>query len=258
MALSVVLITKNEEANIERCLASVAWADELVVIDSQSTDDTVKIATRCGARVFSPMWRGYGPAKQEGVNQASGDWILSIDADEVVSPELAEEIRAVLSNRTDRVGFYIPRKTEFLGRWILHCGWYPDHLLRLFRKSDGRFNDAVVHEKVVVEGATGFLRGHLLHYSYPDLEHYLRKFNTYTTLGAEEAYRTGKKAGWSDLVIRPPVAFIKHYISKQGFRDGMQGFVLSVLSAMAVLTKYAKLWHKQRQIVKDDDNGKAA
>ena len=255
MALSVVVITKNEEANIERCLSSVEWADELVIIDSQSTDKTVEIATRFGARIFSPVWRGYGPAKQEGVDRATHEWILSIDADEVVEPTLAKEIQDVVASETDRAGYYMPRKTEFLGRWILHCGWYPDRLVRLFRKSKGRLSDAVVHEEVVVDGPVGYLSGHLLHYSYPDLEHYLRKFNTYTTLGAEEAFRAGRKAGWTDLVVRPPVAFIKHYISRQGFRDGVQGFIVSVLSATAVLVKYAKLWHKEKQVLEDDNNG---
>ncbi len=255
MALSVVVITKNEEANIERCLSSVEWADELVIIDSQSTDKTVEIATRFGARIFSPVWRGYGPAKQEGVDRATHEWILSIDADEVVEPTLAKEIQDVVASETDRAGYYMPRKTEFLGRWILHCGWYPDRLVRLFRKSKGRLSDAVVHEEVVVDGPVGYLSGHLLHYSYPDLEHYLRKFNTYTTLGAEEAFRAGRKAGWTDLVVRPPVAFIKHYISRQGFRDGVQGFIVSVLSATAVLVKYAKLWNKEKQVLEDDNNG---
>ncbi len=255
MALSVVIITKNEEANIERCLSSVDWADELVVIDSQSTDKTVEIATRFGARIFSPVWRGYGPAKQEGVDRATHEWILSIDADEVVEPTLAKEIQDVVASETDRAGYYMPRKTEFLGRWILHCGWYPDRLVRLFRKSKGRLSEVVVHEEVVVDGPVGYLKGHLLHYSYPDLEHYLKKFNTYTTLGAEEAFRAGRKAGWADLVVRPPVAFIKHYISRQGFRDGVQGFIVSVLSATAVLVKYAKLWHKEKQVLEDDNNG---
>jgi len=251
MTLSVVVITKNEEANITRCLSSVTWADEIVVVDSHSTDRTVDIARKYGAKIFSPEWRGYGSAKKEGVNRATGEWILSIDADEVVTPELADEIEGVLRNGTNYAGFFMPRKTNFLGRWILHCGWYPDMLLRLFRKSKGNFNDAVVHEKVELNGETGSLKEHLLHYSYPDMDHYLRKFNLYTTLGAQEANRTGKKAGWTDIVIKPPVSFVKHYISKQGFRDGMEGFILSVLSSLAVMIKYVKLRYLNRK----DTNG---
>ena len=214
MTLSVVVITKNEETNIARCLESVKWADEIVVVDSRSTDRTVEIAGQYGAKIYTPEWRGYGPAKKEGVNRATGEWILSIDADEVVSPELAEEIGNVMKNGTNYAGFLMPRKTSFLGRWILHCGWYPDMLLRLFRKSKGNFNEAVVHEKVELNGETGSLNGHLLHYCYPDMDLYLNKFNLYTTLGAQEAHRLGKKAGWTDIVIRPPVSFVKHYISK--------------------------------------------
>jgi glycosyltransferase involved in cell wall biosynthesis len=243
MSLSVVIIARNEERNIARCLESVKWADEIVLIDHQSTDRTCEIARSYGARVYSLPWRGYGPAKREGVNLANGSWVLALDADEEVSPELAEEIRRTLSNGTTFAGFYLPRRTNFLGRWISHCGWYPDPVLRLFQKSKGNFNEAPVHEKVLVDGAVGRLKGELRHYSYPSLEHYLEKFNVYTTLGAEEAYRQGKRPRWFDILVRPPVAFIKHYISKQGFRDGFEGLVISVMSAIAVFVKYAKLHH---------------
>ena len=240
--LSAVIITKNEEANIRRCLESVKFADEIIVIDSNSTDKTTAIASQLGAKVFTRPWLGFGPAKQEGVNHASGQWILSIDADEMVPDELAAEIKNKLSFANGCSAFYLKRKTMFLGRWILHCGWYPGYVLRLFQKNEGKFDSAIIHEKVETQGRVGHLQSDLLHYSYPDLESYLNKFNRYTTLGAEEAYRTGKKAGWSDLIIKPPVSFIKHYIVRQGFRDGLEGFILSVLSSMAVLVKYAKLY----------------
>ncbi len=241
MALSVVMISKNEEGNIVRSLESVKWADEIILIDSQSEDRTVEIARELGAKVFSPEWKGYGPAKMEGVNRASHDWILSIDADEVVSPELAAEIKKIIAGNSEQVGYYVPRITMFLGRWIKHCGWYPDYVLRLFRKSHGNFDGAVVHEKVVVDGPTAHMTSELLHYSYVNLDDYFEKFNRYTTMGAEEAYRKGAAAGWFDLVVKPPVAFIKHFISKQGFRDGLEGFLISVLSSIAVMVKYAKL-----------------
>ena len=254
MSLSVVVITKNEEANLARCLESVKWADEIVVVDSDSTDRTVEIARSYGARVFSPEWRGYGPAKQAGVDHAGGEWILSLDADETVSVELAGEIKAILEDGTQMAGFYMPRKTNFLGHWIRHCGWYPDLLLRLFRKSHGRFDGAVVHEKVLLEGRAGRLDGNLLHFSYPSLEHYLRKSNLYTTLGAQEAYRQGKRSRWFDIVVKPPVSFVKHYVSKQGFRDGLEGFILSVLSSIAVLVKYTKLRDLQRKDLNGQDH----
>lgn len=243
--LSAVIITKNEEKNIRRCLESVNFADEVIVIDSNSTDNTTDIARVMGAKVFKREWKGFGPAKQEGVNQAAGQWILSIDADEAVSKELADEIMSKIESSNGTSGFYIKRKTKFLGRWILHSGWYPGHVLRLFQKDKAKFDEAVVHEKVETDGRVEYLNGDLLHYSYPDLESYLNKFNRYTTLGAEEALRKGKRAGGVDIIIKPPVAFLKHYIVKQGFRDGLEGFILAALSATAVLVKYAKLYKMQ-------------
>ncbi len=241
--LSVVIITRNEEANLPRCLESVNWADEIVVVDSGSTDRTEEIAVGYHARLYHEPWQGYGHAKQAGLSYATGEWILSIDADEVVTEELVGEIKRVVSAEGGPDGYYMPRRTNFLGRWILHCGWYPDPLLRLFRRQKGRFDEAAVHEKAIVEGETGRLKGELLHYSYPDLETYFEKFDRYTTMGAEKALARGKTAGWFDIVVKPPVSFFKHYISKQGFRDGLEGFILSVLSSMAVLVKYAKLRH---------------
>lgn len=244
--LSVVLITKNEETNLPRALGSVTWADEIIVLDSHSTDRTAEIARQYGAKVCEIDWPGFGLAKQKAVELATGEWILSLDADEVVTPELANDIKDILSNNSSVNGYYLPRRTNFLGRWIYHSGWYPDYVLRLFRKSRGKFDDAVVHEKVEVEGPTAQLRSDLLHFSYPTLELYFEKFNRYTTLGAEEALRQGKRAGWADMTIRPWIAFVKHYVSKQGFRDGLEGFILSVLSATAVMVKYAKLRQMQR------------
>jgi len=239
--LSAVIITKDEEQNIRRCLESVRFADEIIVIDSDSSDKTVEIASQIGAKVFNRPWQGFGPAKQEGVNQADGDWILSIDADEVVPENLAHEIKRSINSSNGVSGFYLKRKTLFLGRWILHSGWYPGYVLRLFQKNEARFDGAVVHEKVVTDGKVEYLDSDLLHYSYPDMECYLSKSNRYTTLGAEEAFRKGKKAGVIEIVFKPPIAFLKHYIVNQGFRDGIEGFILAALSSMAVLVKYAKL-----------------
>ncbi len=241
MMLSVVVITKNEEQNIYRCLDAVRWADEIIIVDSQSTDRTLEIVKQFHAKVYSPVWRGYGPAKREGVAHATGDWVLSIDADEVVTPELAGEIQDIINGETPYDGYYMNRRTNFLGRWIYHCGWYPDRVLRLFRRGKGNVTDSPVHERVKVNGKTGYLKGELLHYCYPTLELYLSKSNTYTTLGAEEAFRRGKQFRVFDIVIRPMVSFISHYIIKQGFRDGLEGFLISVLSSVAVMVKYAKL-----------------
>ncbi len=245
--LSAVVITKNEESNIRRCLESVKFADEIIVIDSNSTDKTKEIAEKIGAKVFTIPWQGFGPAKQEGVNLSSGEWILSIDADEEVPADLAREIENRISSSNGVSAFYLKRKTLFLGRWILHSGWYPGYVLRLFQKKDGNFDNAIVHEKVETKGRVGNLENDLLHYSYPDLETYFSKFNRYTKLGAEEAFNAGKKAGWFDIIIKPPVSFLKHYIVRQGFRDGLEGFILSVLSAVSVLVKYAKLYTMQKR-----------
>ncbi len=254
MSLSVVLITKNEEHNIRRCLDSVKWADEIVLIDSQSTDRTVEIAKEYGAKIYSPQWKGYGPAKQEGVNKATSEWILSIDADEEVTSELADEIKSVLKTENIYNGCLINRHTSFMGKWINHCGWYPDYLLRLFRKKSGNFNDAVIHEKVEINGKTRELKAELLHYSYPNLESYLKRFNRYTTLGAETAFAKGKKARNFDIVFRPFVSFIDHFITHQGFQDGIEGFIISVLSSVAVMVKYVKLRHLQSNAFRSEKN----
>ncbi len=178
MSLSVVIIALNEERNLPRCLASVKWANEIIVVDSGSTDRTRQISKESGAKVFDIKWQGFGQAKGYGLSQATSEWILSIDADEEVSPELSREIQDIMKSNPSSDGYYMPRKTMFLGRWIYHCGWYPDGVLRLFRRSKGKFDTSVVHEKVILDGRTGDLKGELLHYSYPDLDHYFRKFNS--------------------------------------------------------------------------------
>ena len=239
--LSVVIITKNEEKNIRRCLESVKWADEIIIVDSQSEDRTLEIAQEFNAKIYSPEWRGYGPAKQDGVKHASYDWILSVDADEEVTSDLTQEIQSVLSSDNTKAGYYMPRKTNFLGKWINHSNWYPDYVLRLFNKQHGGFNDNVVHEAVEINGEIAYLKNDLLHYSYPHLDEYFRKFNIYTLMGAEELLKRGKKAGFFEICVKPTAAFIKHYFIKKGFLDGLEGFLISFLSAVAVMVKYAKL-----------------
>lgn len=248
--ISAIIITKNEESNLPRLLKSVSWADEIVVVDSHSEDKTTEVAKQFGARVHQMDWAGFGPAKQAAAEYATGEWLLSVDADEEVTPELASEIRSAVLGNGDIAGYYLPRRTSFLGRWIYHCGWYPDPVLRLFRKENGKFDDALVHERVLVSGPTGQLKNELLHYSYPDLELYLEKLNRYTSLGAEEAWREGKRAGLMQILFKPPVTFVKHFVVKLGFLDGIEGFMLSILSAMSVLVKYAKL----RQLSKTKDH----
>lgn len=238
--LTAVVITRNEETNLPRCLDALKFADEIIVLDNGSTDRTVEIARARGVQVRTIDWHGFGPAKQTGVDSARGKWILSVDADEVVSPELASEIRKAIES--DKfAGYQIPRLTSFLGKWIRHSGWYPDHVLRLFRKDKGRFDGAVVHEQVVVDGSIGSLQSDLLHYSYPTLEQYFAKFDRYTTIGAEQALAQGRRATTFDLTIRPAAAFLKHFVARQGFLDGIEGLMISSFSSLAVMVKYAKL-----------------
>ncbi|MFH1096144.1 MAG: glycosyltransferase family 2 protein [Candidatus Desantisbacteria bacterium] len=243
MNISVIIITHNEEKNILACLSSVKWANELLVVDAVSTDNTKKLAEEFGAKVFQAEWQGYGKQKNYALSLANGDWILSLDADERVTPELAEEIQAVVQN-SQMDGYQISRKAYFLCKWIRHSGWYPDYCLRLFRKDKARFVEKPVHEFVELDGKRDQLKGALLHYTDTCLEHYLHKLCCYTTLAANELVTKNKKASLGDIIIRPLFIFIKMYILKKGWMDGMHGFILAVLSSFYVFVKYAKLWEK--------------
>ena len=241
--LSVIVIAKNEEHNIVDCLELVSWAKEIVVVDGGSDDKTVELARRFSQKVFIKPWEGYAEAKNFALQQCSGDWILWLDADERVTKELSEEIKDILGQEvTGIVGFEISRKAFFLGRWIRHCGWYPGYVLRLFRRGSGRWVDKRVHEHLEIEGDTRRLNSDLLHYTDPNLWHYLEKFNRYTTLAAEELTARNEPFSLSQLILRPMWLFVKMYFLKLGFLDGVQGFILCVLSSCYVFTKYAKLW----------------
>ncbi len=240
--LSVVIMVKDEETNLPRTLASVQFADEVIVADTGSTDRTIEIAESAGARVVRCHWRGFGPTKAEALLHASGEWILSLDADEVVSSELAASIRtAIAADDSPYVAYKLDRHSNFLGRWMKHSGWYPDYVTRLFRKGRAKMSEKAVHESLSASGAVGRLAGRLLHYTDPTVDHYLTKMKLYTRLSARELFEQGRKCRWTDLPIRPAIMFLKTYIVKQGFRDGWQGFVLAMFSSMHVFTKYARL-----------------
>ena len=241
--ISTIIITYNEEKNIRRCLSSIDWVYEIVVVDSGSTDDTKKIASEFTQRIFDIKWEGFGKAKEYAKDKASNQWILSVDADEVVAQDLKEEILNITKSEDSLDGYYIPRKSNFLGKWVKHGGWYPDYVLRLFKKDRAKFNHSRVHEKVEVDGEIGYLKNVLLHYTDPDFTHYLEKLNRYTSLGAEELFNKGKRANLFDVVFRPLAIFLKMYFLKKGFLDGLTGFVLAVSSAFHVFSKYVKLWH---------------
>jgi len=246
--LSVVTIALNEGHNIVACLESVRWADELIVVDSGSVDLTVELARQFPAKVMQMQWRGYGATKNEALQYATGDWILWLDADERVTPELATEIRQHIKEDDGTfAGYSIARRAYFLGKWIKHCGWYPSRVTRLFRRTKGKFTETKVHEQLLLDGTTSHLNNDLLHYTDPDLYHYFQKFNRYTSLAAEDLVAAGKRFSLFDLITRPPFVFFKMFILRLGFLDGLHGFILSVSSMAYVFVKYAKLWELQKK-----------
>ncbi|MBI4727223.1 glycosyltransferase family 2 protein [candidate division TA06 bacterium] len=252
MKISATVITKNEEVNIERCLKSLSFADEIVLVDSQSSDQTVRLAEAYASRVITNPWPGHIQQKNFAIGQAAGDWILSLDADEEITPELKNEILQAKQNGFyGRAGFYFPRQSMFLGRWMKHGGWYPDYHLRLFKKESGRFGGMNPHDKVILNGRAGHFKNHLLHYTYPSLESYFSRFNSYTGIAARELFNHGRRPSLAQLLFSPPAAFVKMYLLKLGFLDGLEGLMLSVFSACYVLVKDLKLW----ELEKSEGNG---
>ena len=244
--ISVIVITLNEEENIRVCLDSVRWADEIVVVDAESTDRTVEIAREFTPYVFVRPWQGFAPAKNFALAQCHHDWVLWIDADEQVTPELAAEIRQAVQDER-YAGYKMPRRAFFLGRWIRHSGWYPGYVLRLFRRDAATFNDNLVHEGVQLRGRTGKLQHDLLHYTDKTIAHYFKKFNRYTSLAAQQLHERGSRFHRRDLLFRPGILFVKMYLLRRGFLDGMQGLILALFSAAYVFVKYAKLWEYEHQ-----------
>jgi glycosyltransferase involved in cell wall biosynthesis len=248
LSLSVVIITFNEEANLARTLASVTWADEIVIVDSGSTDGTRGIAESLHARLFVEPWKGFAAQKNSALGNATSEWILSLDADEEVEPALADEIRAVLAANPSVAGFWIPRKNFFLGRWIRHGGFYPDPKLRLFRRGVGKFEERLVHEDLRVDGTTASLQHHLLHHAYPTIEDYLEHMNRYSSLGAVMAAANGVPGfSFLDIVVRPGLTFLYNYFFRLGFLDGREGLLLHLYHAQYVSWKYAKAWELSRK-----------
>jgi len=244
--ISVTVITKNEAADIDAALASVAWADEIVVVDSRSTDETVAIARRRTDRVVVREWPGYIEQKNYAASIASHDWILSLDADERVTPELASEIRSVLAGTPRAAAFRIPRVTWHLGRWIRTTDWYPDYQLRLYDRRSAQWTGKYVHEAVTVRGGIGQLRGELQHYAYRDIADHLETIDRYTTLAARQMHEAGRRATVLDLTFHPFFAFLRNYVLRGGFRDGATGFTISRMNAYYVFLKFAKLRELER------------
>ena len=246
--LSLCVITRDEERNLPRCLASARFADDVVVLDSGSTDRTVELAKAAGARVFVEPFRGHVAQKARAIELAQHGWVLCLDADEEVSPELAESIGRALERSPDGLaGFEIARQSSYAGRFIEHSGWWPEWRVRLFDRARGRWAGEDPHDHVEVEGAVERLQGALFHYAYRDLEHHLSKVNAYTTTMARGLFERGVHFSWLDLVVRPPARFLRMYVLRRGFLDGGRGFVLATIGAFYVFLKYAKLWELSRR-----------
>jgi glycosyltransferase involved in cell wall biosynthesis len=242
--LSSIIITRNEEANIAACIASVAFADEVIVVDSGSSDRTVDLARAAGAKVFiAADWPGFGAQKNRALAHATQPWVLSVDADERITPALQAEIVRVVNDPGSRFDAWdMPRKSSFCGQDILHSGWYPDRVTRLFRRERGRFSDDAVHERVVVEGPTGHLRNEMLHTTYPDLETMLAKLDRYSSASAQSMFERGRTSSLAGAIVRAKWAFIRTYLLRLGFLDGRMGFVLALSVAETTYYKYLKLW----------------
>jgi glycosyltransferase involved in cell wall biosynthesis len=239
-ALSAVLITRNAAAVLEPCLENLAFADDIVVVDSASTDGTQEIAQRYRARVVQKEWLGFGRQKQFAVEQARNDWVLCLDADERVSSELAASIQAALAAPVSPV-YRMPRRNRFLGRWLSHGEGYPDWSPRLFNRMNARWSDDLVHEKVLFAVTPGMLQGDLLHDSSDDLATYLDRQNRYTTLAARQAFEQGRSAGFVHLLASPVVRFFKFYVLRLGFLDGVPGLLHISIGCINSYMKYAKL-----------------
>ncbi len=245
--LTVTVITHNEEAHIGPALESVSWADEIIVVDSHSTDRTCETAARYTSLVEVRDWPGYGVQKNYAASRASNDWILSLDADERVTPALGAEIRELMAHGPRVAGYRVPRVARYLGRWIRSTDWFPDYHLRLYDRRAARWSERPVHESVKVDGPTERLRGELLHYPYRDVSEHLATIDRYTTLIAEQWLAEGRRATPLHAFVYPPLAFFRNYILRQGFRDGRAGFLISRLNAYYVFLKYVKLMERQGQ-----------
>lgn len=241
--LGVAIITKNAAARLAECLAAVAFADRIVVVDSGSTDATVDIARRHHAVVIEHTdWPGFGPQKNRALDALDTDWVLSIDADEIVSPELAASIRAAIVAPAADV-YTVDRLSSFCGQWVRHSGWYPDWIARLFRRGSARFSDDLVHERLVHDGPSARLAGKLLHHSYEDFETVLRKLDAYSTAGARQRYAAGKRGGLAKALPRAAWAFVRTYLLRRGFLDGRTGFMIALFNAQTVYYRFVKLGH---------------
>jgi glycosyltransferase involved in cell wall biosynthesis len=253
MKVSACIICFNEERNIRRCLESVAWADEIVVLDSMSEDKTVDMAKAYTDRIYQRAWTGYVDQKNFALSKAGGEWVLSLDADEEVTEALRNEIQKEIQKGEAHEGYWIPRRSFYQGRWIYHSGFYPDKQLRLFRREQGHWVGGRVHERVEVQGSIGELKNDLLHYPYQGvISGQLATVNRFSSLLAEDLYAKGKRYRLALLLTRPPFKFLEVYFLKLGFLDGLAGFIIAVSSAYAMFVRYVKLREMEKNFAHID------
>ncbi len=240
MKISAAIITFNEERNIARAIESLRCCDEIVVVDSGSVDRTVELATKLGARVVEHAWPGYAVQKNLAASEAAHDWVLSIDADEALSEALEGEIWQLKKAGPRHDAYTMPRMAQYLGRWILHSGWYPDRKVRLYDRRKALWVGDYVHESLKVEGSIGHLESNLLHFTCGSLSEHLKSMDRYTTLAAEQLIAQRARVGWRHLIFNPPWTFVRSYILKRGFLDGLEGLAIAYMAALYNFIKYAK------------------
>ncbi len=250
--ISAIIITCNEAGQLERCLRSLSWCDEIIVVDSGSTDGTVEIAKRLAAKVYLEEWKGFGLQKQSALDKATCEWVFSIDADEAVTAELSGEILQAVKDDKGTAGFHMPRRNLYGRKWLRFGGQYPDLVLRLFRREMGRFSENTVHERAIVEGECGRLRSPIMHYAFKDLSSMIQKLNDYSTLAAEQMFSGGKSVSALAPLTHSMSLGIKDYIFRLGFLDGREGFNVALLKSLGVYFKYAKLLELQHKVVSDE------
>jgi glycosyltransferase involved in cell wall biosynthesis len=247
LSITAIVLTLNEQSHIVECLRSLSFCNQILVVDSGSRDATCQLARQNGAEVLELQWEGFAAQRNKALAHASNDWILSIDADERVTPELEAELEQLFTSRVERASAYtMPRKTIHFGRWIRHGGWYPNRLVRLFRKSQGSWEGGELHEKWETSGKVGALGGDILHFSFSDFSDQVERNNLYSTLGAQKLMRQGRKFTFAKLVAKTLSKFIETYFLKRGFLDGYPGLFISVSAAYSVFLKWAKLWELER------------
>jgi len=253
--VSAIVVCFNEEQNIRRCLESVRWCDEIVVVDSFSTDRTVEICRQYTDRIIQRQWAGYRDQKAFAHSQATKDWVLLVDADERVTPELRDEIRAALqSDNSDCAGYSVPRLVFYLKRWWWRGGWYPDYDVRLFRRDRAAWGGADPHEKILVDGKVRRLRHPLRHFTYRNIDDHVQRINRYTSISSNESHKQAEPWRLRDALFRPAFRFFRSYVLKRGFMEGFAGFYVAVTAAIYVFLKYAKLW--EIELEEKDDVGR--